>query len=355
MNDTTKKSNSRLWLVLTFGDERQYAGNAGYEDAPGKWYSYDSFVANHRQVSAGDCVILCDRARALGIARIEDIATESSTRMLQRCPVCRDTGIKRRKAKLPEYRCNKGHEFESPARENASCIKYTAHFGKTFSPFAEQFSRAFLRQGCPRFSDQLAMQEFEFSLMETAFRRDYPGAADLITGFISAAHLPPEAADTNYDADGTGYRPDSTDNREKVLREIRARRGQQGFRDSLRARYGDRCMVSSCKVLHVLEAAHIHPYRGEADNHPENGLLLRADLHTLFDLDMLGIDPATLTVHFHPDIQSVEYAELDGRKILCSVKNRPSEDALKLRWEAFEQRLTSKSAGPLISQSPDGP
>jgi HNH endonuclease len=36
-------------------------------------------------------------------------------------------------------------------------------------------------------------------------------------------------------------------------------------------------------TLDILEAAHISPYRGEEDNHPENGLLLRADLHTLFD------------------------------------------------------------------------
>ena len=32
------------------------------------------------------------------------------------------------------------------------------------------------------------------------------------------------------------------------------------------------------------------PYRGTKDNHPDNGLLLRADIHTLFDLDMIGID-----------------------------------------------------------------
>jgi len=341
MSATSKKSTARLWLVLTFGDERQYAGNAGYEDAPGKWYSYDSFVANHRQVTVGDCVILCDKSRVRGIARIENIATESSTRMLQRCPVCQDTGIKRRKTKQPEYRCNKGHEFQKPTRENASCVKYTAHFGDTFTPFAEEFGRDFLRQGCPRFSDQLAMQEYDFSRMEGVFRNTFPAAVSLISTFVDASYLPPEAAETNGDTHQAGYIPTGLDDRDKVLREIRARRGQQGFRDALRVRYGDQCMISRCKVLHVLEAAHIRPYRGEADNHPENGLLLRADLHTLFDLNLLGIHPLTMAVHFHPDIHSAEYVEFQGRPVSFAGHKRPSQRALKMRWELFERRLAS--------------
>ena len=76
-----------------------------------------------------------------------------------------------------------------------------------------------------------------------------------------------------------------------VERQIRERRRQERFRDLLRARHGNRCLVTGCAVLAVLEAAHIKPYRGEDDNHPENALLLRSDVHTLFDLDLLGIEP----------------------------------------------------------------
>jgi HNH endonuclease len=43
----------------------------------------------------------------------------------------------------------------------------------------------------------------------------------------------------------------------------------------------------------------IRPYRGDHDNDPKNGLLLRTDLHTLFDLNLLGIKPDTLTVIIH--------------------------------------------------------
>ena len=80
---------------------------------------------------------------------------------------------------------------------------------------------------------------------------------------------------------------------------VPARRNQGGFRKSLRKRYGDRCMASGCTLMSLVEAAHILPYHGGVDDSPDNGLLLRADLHTLFDLNFLGIDPHTLQVRIH--------------------------------------------------------
>src|SRR3712207_8092818 len=49
--------------------------------------------------------------------------------------------------------------------------------------------------------------------------------------------------------------------------------------------------------------------RGPETNHPTNGLLLRADLHLLFDQGLIGIDPATMTVLVHPALRSTRYVE----------------------------------------------
>ena len=178
----------RMWLVLTFGEDRQHAGNAGYDDVPDKSYSYDSYVANHRQISVGHCLLICNRKRAVGIARINRIDEEPSTRVLQRCPECQGSGIKKRLTKKPVYRCKSGHEFEEPVRENASCTKYTAHFTGAFEPFIEVFGRDFLRQGCPRYSDQNAMQEFDYLRMEAAFRTTFPKTANVIANFLANRH-----------------------------------------------------------------------------------------------------------------------------------------------------------------------
>ena len=128
--------------------------------------------------------------------------------------------------------------------------------------------------------------------------------------------------------------PVDGDWRKIALRLIKERRGQQAFRDALRERYGDICLFTGCDLLDVLEAAHIKPFRGEQDNNPQNGLLLRSDVHTLFDLDLIGIEPKTLQIHVHMKVKQSEYRQFDGTILKCSDA-RPSDDALQLRWKAF--------------------
>jgi putative restriction endonuclease len=135
---------------------------------------------------------------------------------------------------------------------------------------------------------------------------------------------------------GGTYIPGDADRRRLVERQIKERRGQQDFRNALRKRYGDCCQVTGCKVLAVIEAAHIKPYQGEEDNHPENGLSLRSDIHTLFDLDLLGIEPSTLRIELHPDVAR-EYKKYIDKTISCLHRWRPSKEALKLRYELFKK------------------
>jgi hypothetical protein len=44
-----------LLVVLTFGDDRQYGGNAGFDDKPNERYRYDNFVQNDTEIARGDC------------------------------------------------------------------------------------------------------------------------------------------------------------------------------------------------------------------------------------------------------------------------------------------------------------
>lgn len=143
--------------------------------------------------------------------------------------------------------------------------------------------------------------------------------------------LPPERA-------APPYTPGGGDRRTRVVRQIAARRGQAEFRNALRRRYGNICLVSGCEVIDAIEAAHIVPYRGVEDNNPENGLLLRADFHTLFDLDLVGIDPGSLVVRLHDKLQD-HYGDYEGKRLLCPEPKRPSRSALEARYECFRQRL----------------
>jgi len=142
--------------------------------------------------------------------------------------------------------------------------------------------------------------------------------------------------------DKAAYNPEDGDLREVVTRQIRARRGQQQFRDALREQYGNRCVVTKCGIVAILEAAHVNPYRGDNDNHPTNGLLLRTDIHTLFDLNLLGVEPEQLHIELHPDIIE-EYGHLADKPLICPIGVRPSRKALEARYKLFCQRRGNAS------------
>ena len=90
-----------------------------------------------------------------------------------------------------------------------------------------------------------------------------------------------------------------------------------------------------CTIEGLLEVAHIIPFIGEESNHPANGLLLRADVHTLFELGLLSIDPEKFRVAISPRLRSTEYADLAGRMPIVpyDVRFWPSLDALQHHFD----------------------
>lgn len=72
---------------------------------------------------------------------------------------------------------------------------------------------------------------------------------------------------------------------------VEPRLGQGSFRVLVTDAYNRRCAISSERTLPVLEAAHIKPYSEEGEHKITNGVLLRQDIHTLFDRGYLTITP----------------------------------------------------------------
>ncbi len=120
----------------------------------------------------------------------------------------------------------------------------------------------------------------------------------------------------------------------RVQRSIIQRRGQPSFRRGLLKAYGYRCQVTQYSGEPALEAAHIYPYSegGEHTNDLRNGLLLRADIHTLFDLGLLRVAPESLEVRIMNPLAGSSYATLDGTVLHTSAALRPSDQALALKW-----------------------
>ena len=130
---------------------------------------------------------------------------------------------------------------------------------------------------------------------------------------------------------------DFKDAREWISQTIAYRRGQGDFRKELLEAYGGRCAITGCTVVDALEAAHIFPYRGSETNNVTNGLPLRADLHTLFDLGLITVDAENMKVLVQKNLHSSEYGTFHGKKIHIPSDSgqRPSQYALRMHNAIF--------------------
>jgi putative restriction endonuclease len=117
---------------------------------------------------------------------------------------------------------------------------------------------------------------------------------------------------------------------------IRPRYGQGGFRVLVTDIYSRKCAVTREKTLPALEAAHIKPYRLGGEHDPRNGLLLRRDIHALFDT---GYVTVTLEHKFEVSRRikeefenGREYYAFHGRKLEPPKQRAYLPDPIALDW-----------------------
>ena len=115
---------------------------------------------------------------------------------------------------------------------------------------------------------------------------------------------------------------------------IRPRLGQGAFRVLVTDIYNRRCAITHERTLPALEAAHIRPYGDGGAHEAQNGLLLRRDIHSLFDAGYVTVTP---DLRFEVSRRIKEefdngkhYYELHGHKIDApsDVGRRPDPEAL---------------------------
>jgi putative restriction endonuclease len=120
---------------------------------------------------------------------------------------------------------------------------------------------------------------------------------------------------------------------------IRPRLGQGTFRYAVETAYGGACAVSGEHSRPALEAAHIEPYVEGGPHEIPNGILLRADLHRLFDAGYVSVTPdlqfrvsERLRAEFS---NGRSYYPLDGRRIVTPSEARfaPNRDRLARHYE----------------------
>lgn len=117
---------------------------------------------------------------------------------------------------------------------------------------------------------------------------------------------------------------------------VRPRLGQGAFRLVVTDQYERRCAVTKERTLPALEAAHIVPYADGGGHEPSNGLLLRRDIHSLFDAGYVTVTPK---MHFEVSQRIKEefengrdYYRLHGTQVSHPLSRDAWPTPERLRW-----------------------
>ncbi|PYC69192.1 HNH endonuclease [Streptomyces tateyamensis] len=283
---------------MALGEDRQHGGNEGYDDEPSRHYSWDSTVPNHSRLAAGDVLALWDAKTLLGVSVIEDIIVSETVKPVYSCPICRKADFYPRKREHPAYVCRKcGATFDEPAKRNKQVTTYRSSHAMSWVDMTGVLSAQELRALCDSPKSQLSLRSLRWEKLRAA-----------ITGANTATTV--GIADAARAAIAGGHRPAI----------VRVRVGQAAFRRRLLNDMGEICAFTGPAPAAALDAAHLYSYaiNGKHDEH--GGLLMRRDIHRLFDLGHITVNPESLTLDISEQLHPYPlYSALQGAALTVPI------------------------------------
>ncbi|MFE7443722.1 HNH endonuclease [Streptomyces chartreusis] len=292
------------WLVLAVGDAREHGGNDGYDDNPREHYSWDSTVPNHGRLAVGDVIALWDKKELIGVSVIHGIDTGTADKKRYFCPECKKADIKRRSRMTPACRCKQcGATFDTPGHKVETVTTYRSRHGRTWIDGRGLLAGAQLRALCDSPDSQLSMRPARWEKLRDALLATEQAEAEALDGLTGQQYKRVPIAG--------GHR----------FAKVRTRVGQAAFRAALLREQGEQCAISGPAPADVLEAAHLYSYAESGEHHDFGGLLLRRDLHRLFDNGRIAVDPETDLLDTDPELDAYPaYAELHGKPLAFALR-----------------------------------
>lgn len=128
------------------------------------------------------------------------------------------------------------------------------------------------------------------------------------------------------------------DERARHYAEQVVRQGQERFRDEVIRAYDGKCAISAVGLEEVLQAAHIDAYRGPSSQLTTNGILLRADLHLLYDANLLAIEPGSHRIELAERADVEPYCAFVGQELVLPRDRAfwPDDGLLDLHYQQYQ-------------------
>ncbi|WP_251094519.1 HNH endonuclease [Streptomyces sp. Caat 7-52] len=282
------------WFVLAMGADRTHGGNDGYDDDPARHYSWDSTVPQHANLAEGDVIALWDKKKLLGISVIERIDRGSEVKTTYFHPACNKASFKPLKTGDQRWWCAKCRErFNEPGTRTKPVTTYRSHHSRAWQDLHGRLTGAQIRALCDQPRSQHAMRPARWEKIHAAL---LDAGAPVPTGATEGARAVIRG----------GHRTAT----------VETRVGQAAFRERLLQEQGEACAFSGPTPSAALEAAHLYSYAKTGEHHEFGGLLLRRDLHRLFDLGHIAVNPDTTTLDVSEAIRNHPlYGQLHGQQL----------------------------------------
>ena len=303
------------WLLYTT-ENRVHAGNDGYADDVSAVYVWDDTVPNHSDPKVGDLVALWDGGRLLGMSVISEITRKPSSKPRYRCPECNTTNIRRRQHKTPIFRCGRcGAEFEEPAIELIDVETYRANYAAGWVDADGISNGSELRSICVNPKSQHSIRLLNRDGLENLLEKYSMGDDFRLTNGVRSIIQ--------------GGHKDAV---------VRARIGQGDFRKHLLDTYGPQCAISGPAPTQAIHACHLYSYAKAASHEDDGGLLLRSDLHSLFDRGLIRVDPDSAVIVLDQALREYsDYWRFNGRRLMVALTERQTK-WLRLHWNQHSGR-----------------
>lgn len=307
---------SQSWLLLAAGDDREHGGNDGYDDDPSRTYRWDSTVAHHADINVGDAIVVWDKKSSIGASVVESISIATEAKTLKKCPHCGKAGIKIRKQLTPAYKCYKcGGLFIEPKLVVKNVTTYESRHDVAWVDLACALPGSALRKLCKDPGSQQSMRPLRWD--DFTKEVEHLGLGPVLDAVRSST------------ARILGGHKERT---------VRVRVGQHHFRKFLVDKYGPVCAFTGLSPLPTLEAGHLYSYAKSGEHHSDGGWLMRRDVHRLFDLGFLAVNPQSFQIDVHPSLSDyLMYQDLHEQKLHVKVTQKQHQWLVE-HWNAHRAK-----------------
>jgi len=284
-----------------------------YDDELETQYQWDSTVPNYDKITKGDWIAIWDGKQLLGVSLVEKIITAKEKKKRNKCPLCKSTDIRLRKILSPPYKCGQCKRgFDEPIPEEIDITSYKAQYEPGWKDLSDlEIKRETLKtMWVGKEGNQHSLRKFKPGMLEKLLKDK---------GLENHLNL----IDQAQEAIIGGF----------IYHYAKQRRGQSAFRKGLLEKYGVKCAISGSAPKKTIHACHLYSYSKLGTHDEGAGLLLRSDLHALFDEGLLNIDPNKEIIVLDKKLEQYpEYWRFNGKSLTIPLTNKEKK-WLKIRWD----------------------